>query len=195
MVALVLAAGRGERFTAGTKQLATVAGRSLVGHAVATARSAGIERVAVVVGHDGEAVAEAARMQDPDVQIVDNPDHRTGQASSLTAGIVAVARDERVRIAVVLLADQPGIGPETVRAVVAAVRDGAPAARASYADAPGHPAAFSRGVFDRLTAVEGDQGARHLLDELDVAHVLVAGPLPRDIDTVADLERARARLG
>lgn len=195
VVALVLAAGRGERFAAGTKQLATVAGRTLVGHAVATARAAGVDRVVVVVGHDGDAVAAAVRIEDPDAEIVSNPDHAAGQATSLAVGIRAVARDGRARIAVVLLADQPGIGSEPVRAVAAAVGDGALAARASYADAPGHPVAFAREVFDRLGAAEGDTGARHLLAQLDVAHVLVAGEVPRDVDTVEDLERVRATLG
>jgi CTP:molybdopterin cytidylyltransferase MocA len=191
-VALVLAAGRGERFAGGTKQLAPLAGRPLVAHAVATARAAGVGRVVVVVGHDGDAVAAAVRSEDPDAEIVTNPDHAQGQSTSLTAGIRAVARDERARLVVVLLADQPGVGPEPVRAVAAAVRDGAPAARASYADAPGHPVAFSREVFARITEVQGDHGARHLLDDLDVAHVLVAGTVPRDIDTVEDLEQVRA---
>jgi molybdenum cofactor cytidylyltransferase len=195
VVALVLAAGRGERFGGGTKQLATVAGRPLVAHAIATARAAGVDRVVVVVGHDADAVAAAVRIEDPDAQIVTNPDHARGQSTSLVAGIRAVARDEWVRVAVVLLADQPGVGAEPVRAVAAAVRGGAQAARASYADAPGHPIAFSRELFERLAVVEGDAGARHLLDELDLAHVLVAGTVPLDVDTEQDLEAVRAELG
>jgi molybdenum cofactor cytidylyltransferase len=192
VVALVLAAGRGDRFAAGTKQLAEVADRSLVAHAVATARAAGVDHVVVVVGHDGDAVAAAVRVEDADAEIVTNPDYAQGQATSLAVGIRAIARDDRVRLAVVLLADQPGVRAEAVRAVAAAVRDGAPAARASYADAPGHPVAFSHEVFDRLTGVTGDAGARQLLDGLDLAHVLVAGPVPPDIDTVEDLDQVRA---
>ena len=194
VVALVLAAGRGRRFTGGTKQLATVGGRPLVAHAVATARAAGVDRVVVVGGHDGDAVAGAVRIEDDDAEIVSNPEHAAGQSTSLAVGIRAVARDDRARVAVVLLADQPGVGTEAVRAVAAAVRDGASAARASYVDGPGHPIAFSHEVFDRLTAVEGDAGARHLLDHLDLAHVLVAGRVPMDIDTVDDLERVRGLL-
>jgi len=194
VVALVLAAGRGERFTGGTKQLAAVAGRPLVAHAVATARAGGVDRVVVVVGHDGDAVAAAARLEDAEAEIVTNPDHARGQSTSLAAGIRAVAHDERARVAVVLLADQPGVGAEPVRAVAAAVRSGAPAARASYADLPGHPIAFARDLFDRLTDIEGDTGARHLLAELDLAHVLVAGAAPLDVDTVEDLATVRASL-
>lgn len=195
VVAVVLAAGRGERFDGGTKQLATVAGRPLVAHAVATARAAGVDHVVVVVGHDGDAVAAAVRIEDPDAQIVTNPDHAEGQSTSFVAGIRAVARDERVRLAVMLLADQPGVEAQTVRAVAAAVRGGAPAARARYADAPGHPIAFARELFDRLTEVQGDTGARDLLDDLDVAHVLAAGTVPVDVDTTEDLAAVRATLG
>jgi molybdenum cofactor cytidylyltransferase len=195
VVAVVLAAGRGERFTGGTKQLATVAGRTLVAHAVATAHAAGVDRVLVVVGHDRDAVAAAVRAEDPEARIVSNPDHAEGQSTSFVAGIRAVASDERARLAVVLLADQPGVAAEAVRAVAAAVRGGAPVARARYADAPGHPIAFARELFERLTDVEGDAGARHLLDDLDVTHVLAAGTVPLDVDTVEDLAAVRATLG
>lgn len=195
MVALILAAGRGERFHGGTKQLASVAGRPLVAHAVATARAAGVDRTVVVVGHDGDAVAAAVRAEDPSAEIVSNPDHAEGQAGSLVAGIRAVARDPGARVAVVLLADQPGVSAEPVRAVAAAVLGGVPAARARYADAAGHPVAFARELFDQLTGVSGDAGARHLLGDLDLAHVLVGGTVPDDVDTVEDLARIRAASG
>ena len=185
---MILAAGAATRFGA-TKTLAELDGRPLLHHVLDAARAAGITRSVVVVGHDAEAVAAAVADQE-DVEVVDNPDHPTGQASSVRVGLAAVQDDADARVAVMLLADQPGISPASIRQVIAALEDGPDAARASYQDRPGHPVAIHRRVWSRvMDEVTGDTGARDLLDDLHVAHVLVAGASPPDIDTPDDLER------
>ena len=195
---LVLAAGSGARY-GDTKQLATVGDRPLVAHAVATALDAGAEPVVVVVGHDAERVAAAARVAGQ-VEVVVNPAHRRGQASSLSAGIGALTSHPDVEVAVVLLADQPGVTPAAVRAVATALgRVRGPggarpdAARASYADGLGHPVAFRRPAWARLRSLTGDVGARHLLEDLEVVHVELPGGVPADVDTPHDLRRLQAR--
>lgn len=190
VTAVVLAAGEGRRFGPVTKQLADLDGRPLIAHGVAAAVDGGADRVVVVVGHDGDAVAAAARAACPDVEVVVNPDHGAGQSTSFVAGIEAVAASDDA-VAVVLLADQPRVRAASVRSVAAAVLAGAPAARAMYADGPGHPVAFDRTTFDRLVEVTGDRGAREILGELDVVPVLVAGAVPADVDDPTDLDRLR----
>jgi molybdenum cofactor cytidylyltransferase len=216
---LVLAAGAGERY-GGTKQLATMDERPLVAHAVGTALAAGADPVVVVVGHDAERVAGAARAaaaratggpatggpatggpaSSGRVDVVVNPEHRSGQASSLVTGIRTLLPHPDVEVAVVLLADQPGVLPEAVRTVAAALGHvrgpgGArpDAARALYADGLGHPVAFRRPAWARLLSLSGDVGARHLLEDLEVVHVRVPGREPVDVDTPDDLARLRAR--
>lgn len=183
-VAVVLAAGEGRRFGA-TKQLAELDGRPLVAHAVGIAHAAGCARIVTVVGHEASQVAEAARFGGP-TEIAVNDDYRSGQASSLRAGIDAAAEGSEP-VAVVLLADQPGVPPDAVRAVVAAVQQGATAARTRYDDGPSHPVAFARTVWRRLSQLSGDRGARDLLAELHVAQVEAAGPTPLDVDTPTGL--------
>jgi molybdenum cofactor cytidylyltransferase len=181
---VVLAAGRAVRFGA-PKQLAVVDGLPLVAHAVRVAHAADLDPVLVVVGHAAAAVAEEARRGGV-VQVVHNPDHAAGQSTSLRAGLEA-AEDRDSEVAVVLLADQPGIDPDLVRAVVAAVHGGSQAARVRYADGPGHPVALARSVWSRAAAVTGDRGARDLLADLVVVEVEAGGPAPRDVDVPEDL--------
>jgi molybdenum cofactor cytidylyltransferase len=210
---VVLAAGAGERYGA-TKPLATVRGQPLVAHAVATALAADADPVVVVVGHDADRVAAAARAAAArpaaraasgphgggGVEVVTNPTYRSGQASSLATGIrTLLSHHHAVEVAVVLLADQPGVSPAAVRAVAAALGavrgpGGArpDAARASYADGLGHPVAFRRSAWARLLSLTGDAGARHLLEDLEVVHVQVPGTVPVDVDTPDDLRRLRA---
>jgi molybdenum cofactor cytidylyltransferase len=191
VVAVVLAAGRGSRFGA-TKQLVAVDGAPMVARAVAAAHAARrVDAVHLVVGHDAAAVVTAAGRAGP-VRAVVNEDHAAGQATSLRAGI-ASAVDAGATVAVVLLADEPDVGPDAIDAVVGAVHAGATAARASYRDGPGHPVGFAARAFDRLLAVTGDRGARDLLDELDVREVPVDVPRPADVDTPEDLDARRRR--
>jgi molybdenum cofactor cytidylyltransferase len=184
---VVLAAGQGRRF-GGTKQVAEADGLPLVAHAVRVAHDGGIGRVLVVVGHDAEAVAAAAARGGA-IEVVDNPDHALGQSTSLRAGLAA-AGDGDAEVAVVLLADQPGLDPAVVRSVVAAVQDDVEAARARYADGAGHPVAFARRVWPRVAAVTGDRGARDLLADLAVVEVPVGAAAPRDVDRPDELPAA-----
>jgi molybdenum cofactor cytidylyltransferase len=181
---VVLAAGQGRRFGA-TKQVAEVDGLPLVAHAVRVAHAAGVGRVLVVVGHDAEQVAAAAARGGP-VEVIVNTDHAAGQSTSLRAGLVAAGGGDET-VAVVLLADQPGLDPAVVRAVVAAVHGDVEAARARYDDAAGHPVALARRVWPRAAAVTGDRGARDLLADLAVVEVAVAGAAPRDVDRPDEL--------
>jgi CTP:molybdopterin cytidylyltransferase MocA len=185
VAALVLAAGEGRRFGAATKQLALLDGRPLVDHVVTTARSAGLDPVVVVVGHDREAVEAALPHH---VVVAHNPDWAEGQASSLRAGLALLTTTD-ARACVVLLADEPTLDARTVTAVVAAWQAGATVVRTAYEDRRGHPVLFDRAVWPRLAAATGDEGARTLLTDLPVGLVQVDGPAPRDVDHPDDLPR------
>lgn len=191
--AVVLAAGGASRFGA-TKQLAELDGRPLVRHAVDAARAAGADPVVVVVGHDAERVAAAADTGErpPDGRgtwAVHNAAWAEGQASSVVAGMRALAGDDGVDVAVVLLADVPGVAPAAVRAVVEAARTSGTGARAVHDDGPSHPVAFARPAWTALGDLRGDRGARQLRD-LELLDVVVPGPRPRDVDHPDDLDRA-----
>lgn len=180
---IVLAAGASRRF-GGTKLLAPHDGRPLVAHAVGTAITAGPSHVMVVVGYDGDRVGAAA-CAEGDVTIVRNAAYRSGLASSLIAGLRSLHED--VEVAAVLLGDQPGVPARAVVAVLGALIDGVEMARARYVDGLGHPVGFRRPVWPTIERLEGDQGARGLLAQHDVAEVAVSGRLPGDVDEPSDL--------
>jgi molybdenum cofactor cytidylyltransferase len=183
---VVLAAGASTRFGA-TKQVAMVDGTPLVAHAVEALRVDGIGEVIVVTGHDADAV-EAALADD--VLIVRNPAYRDGQSTSLAAALHAVSGDSEG--AVVLMADQPGVTTDDVRALI----DGFRATRSQivrlrYTDGPG-PALLSREVHGEAGHLHGDTGARVLIASHPewVHEVDVDRAAPRDIDSPDDLHDA-----
>jgi molybdenum cofactor cytidylyltransferase len=182
---IVLAAGRGTRF-GGTKQLAPYRGRPLAQHAVDALASGGVDEVLVVTGHDAEAVERALRLP-PHGRFVRNPDHATGQASSLAAGLHAVA--DASEAAVVLLADQPGVTDAEVRALTDAfLRTRARIVRIAYTDGPG-PALLSREIHADAGHLHGDVGARELIASHPdwVEEVAIPFHAPRDVDRPEDL--------
>jgi len=62
-----------------------------------------------------------------------------------------------------------------------------------YRGTPGHPVLFDHSVFAELRALDGDRGARAVIerDPSRVAIVEVDAPPPGDVDTPEDLARLR----
>ena len=115
---ILLAAGQGTRMNSDLpKVLHPLAGVPLLVHAMRAGAVLGPERVVVVTGHGAEAVAKAARAEDPEVAVV----HQAEQLG--TAHAVAQARralDGVVGDAVVLYGDTPFVRPETIEAMLEA---------------------------------------------------------------------------
>lgn len=196
IAALVLAAGSSSRMGR-PKPLLPLGGRPLVRHAIEAALEGGLEPVLVVVGAAAEEV-EAALGDDPRVRPVRNPDHLSGQASSLRAGLRAAGTISGCEAVVVLLADQPGVTPGAIRAVTGRYRRGAgPVVQAAYSGRPGHPTLLARAAWADLEALEGDEGARSWIRTHPEASTLVelGGDPPADLDTPKDYEAARGAGG
>jgi CTP:molybdopterin cytidylyltransferase MocA len=176
---LVLAAGEGRRF-GGPKQLAIVAGRPLIEHALAALRD--LDPTVVVLGARAGEIRAGADLARAEVVVC--PDWAEGMGASLRYGLAALADADEV---VIVLADQPFITPDVVARVRAAPGD---AARAVYGGAPGHPVVVRRTALARAGDLRGDSGFRDLLTgvtEVECADLAD----PTDIDTQADLEVVR----
>ena len=186
VAAVVLAAGRGSRFGGEVpKPLARLGRRSLIGHAVAAASASGLRPVVVVVGFRGDEVAGAAGTL---AEIVENPAWEEGMATSLRAALAAVMPDPAISAVAVALADQPRVGAESYRRLVAAHRQGADLAVATYDGERGHPVLIGREHWAEAMKLEGDQGARSLLERYAVVAVPCDGTGDAvDIDTQDDL--------
>jgi molybdenum cofactor cytidylyltransferase len=188
---IVLAAGAGTRFSdVSHKLLASLPAtsdrpaESVIERSIAAARNAELGELVVVTGR---LTAHELGLH-PDVYAAHNDAWARGQMTSVQRGI-NVARDNNSEVAVIGLADQPGIGPAAWQAVAEAALGGAPIAVATYAGRRANPVALHRDVWDLLTTA-GDEGARSLMalrPEL-VREVPCTGS-PTDIDTVEDLRR------
>jgi molybdenum cofactor cytidylyltransferase len=184
MYALVLAAGSGSRFGGG-KLMAPFRDGVLLDGALDAAFAAPVEAVHVVVGAD-PAVADHARARG--AQVVEACDHALGLSASLRAAIAALPPDAAG--ALVLLGDMPRVPHAVLGPLVEAVRAGGLAAAPEYEGKLGNPAALSAALFPEVLALEGDKGARSLIEGLGEALVRIPAPdagILFDVDTPDDL--------
>lgn len=183
---LVLAAGEGSRLGRPKAQL-RLGDQTFAERAVAILSEGGTGPVVLVTG--------AARVTVDGARSVHNPQWRSGMASSLAAGLGALRGTADA--VVIALADQPFVGAEAVRRLIAAYRDGARVAVACYDGKPRNPVLIASSLWPQVLALaEGDTGARPFLR----AHKDLVAPVecgdtgsPDDIDTPEDLARAQRR--
>jgi bifunctional UDP-N-acetylglucosamine pyrophosphorylase/glucosamine-1-phosphate N-acetyltransferase len=121
-LAIVLAAGEGTRMkSALPKVLHGVAGRSLVGHVLASVAAAGIGRSAVVVGPDCDDVRAEVLKRLPDAAVFEQRERR-GTAHAVLAARKAL--DPAPGAVIVLFGDTPLVTPETIARLRDAVSSG-----------------------------------------------------------------------
>ena len=188
---ILLAAGEGSRLGQ-PKALVELGGQTLAERGVAMLRDGGADPVVVVTG--------AVPISMAGVRTVDNPDWRSGMGSSLAAGLRALGGGRGVgspadncAAAVVALADQPLVGSEAVRRLIAAYRAGASVAVAAYDGKPRNPVLLAREHWDAvLELATGDTGARPFLRaHPELVTLVECGDTGSayDVDTPEDLAR------
>ena len=190
-VTLLLLAAGGSTRMGRPKQLLDYGGRPLLRHSVEQALGSRCRPVIVVLG--AEADACRAIIEDLPVQMVVNHDWAQGMGSSIRAGMSAVAPDGSNADAVLIaLCDQPLISSAFLDSLVQLhVEQRAPMVAASYDNRPGVPALFARPLFPRLAALDGQAGAKALLQTADSGNLLTI-PAPQaavDVDTPDDYAR------
>lgn len=186
---LLLAAGGGRRLGGRPKALLDHRGELLVERAAKALRQGGCTPVHVVLGAAAEQVR--ARAQLPGCRLVDNQSWASGMGSSLRAGLASLPSGQ-VAAALVLLVDQPRIGPAVISRLRQAHHStGAELVAACYRGARGHPVLFAARHWAEVAAMaEQDRGARDFLraHHRDVMLVECSDiGAPDDIDTPDDL--------
>ena len=188
---LVLAAGEGRRFGM-PKALVELDGERFVERAARLLEAGGCAPVTVVLGAAAAEVRAAADLAG--AAVVENAQWATGMASSFRAGLAA--QPAEAGAVVIVLADQPRVGVEAVRRLVAAWHDGAVAAVATYDGQPRNPVLLDRSVWvEAAAAATGDIAARALLrarPDLVTAVPCDGTGSADDVDTPADLARITA---
>jgi molybdenum cofactor cytidylyltransferase len=185
--AVILAAGASTRLGQ-AKQLVSINGEALLLRTVRVAREAGCGPIVVVTGFDAERMR--AVLEDAAVMVVNNEDWRSGMGSSLRCGVAALdGLDPRPSDALLLVCDQIALSADVLRELRRVhARGERPITASRYAGRAGVPAIFAAQYFPELLQVEGDRGARGVLERhADDVALIEFGDGVMDLDTPEQL--------
>jgi molybdenum cofactor cytidylyltransferase len=172
------------------KQLLDFGGRPLLEVVVTHAHASRLDEVVVVLGTGSNEICEVVDFGR--ARLVCNPDHASGMASSLLAGIAAL--DDDVSRAVVMLGDQPDISSELIDALLDLQKSSRlPAAALSFDGLLHPPVVLARELWADLETLEGDVGCRALIRQRPELVAALPGGAghkhPVDVDTPEDYAR------
>jgi molybdenum cofactor cytidylyltransferase len=189
--AIILAAGKSTRMGE-PKQLLRLSESTVLGETIENIRRTGLDEIILVLG----SFAETIQGQFPasafeGLTVVVNQFYNHGMASSLQKGLSAL--HPQIDAALIVLADQPFIRPETFGQIVDQYRlSNAQIVIPTYKGSRGNPVLLDRSVFPEIMALSGDIGCRAIFEsypngivkvEVDDVGILL------DIDNKADYER------
>ncbi|MDE0671553.1 MAG: nucleotidyltransferase family protein [Caldilineaceae bacterium] len=186
----VLAAGSGSRF-GGAKQVAVLGGRTMVEHAIAIADRARRPPSPIVVV-TGAHQAEVERTVVPllgnysGLSMCHNPDWSLGMSTSLRTGIDHLERTASdVEAVLFMLSDQPLVSPDLLCSLQQRWHQGwTMAAPVHEGKLLGAPALFGRVWWPCIRNLQGDRGARGILE----THQDEVGGVETDPGQLADID-------
>ncbi len=187
-VIIILAAGNSSRMQK-PKQLLPYHDRSLLVHTIKEAQKS-LMPVVVVLGANSKEIM--ADINDMEADVVVNKNWESGMASSIRAGVErARAINTKIANCILAVCDQPYISSLLFQELVdQKTVSGKKIVASSYADTLGTPALFDKKYFDDLLNLQGDHGAKNLLQKYHLAVTSVSfekGDI--DVDTKSDYEQ------
>ena len=186
---IILAAGAATRMGR-PKQLLSYEGRSLILHAVEVALASMSQPIIVVLGAYVEQIKP--ELMPKAVQVVENSQWQEGMSSSIRAGISMLLKtNSKLDAVIISLADQPLVSPQIFNQLIQSYQETQKVIIASkYNETTGVPALFSNALFPELMQLEGDQGAKALIQKyIDTGLILLIPEAAIDIDTPDDYKQ------
>lgn len=182
--AVLLAAGASKRM--GTaKQLLPIDGQPLVQHVLNNVRHSSVSEVILVLGHSADAIRSELALES--TKVVVNENFLQGMGTSLTSGLAAV--DTKMQSALIILADQPFVQPETLDKLIAEhARTRAQIVIPTYRGFRGNPVLLDRSVFPEVMQLSGDIGCRAIFGDHQDGIVKLA---VEDVGILLDIDQKR----
>jgi molybdenum cofactor cytidylyltransferase len=194
---ILLAAGESTRFGE-PKQLLTLSGRFLIEWALAAALGSNLDHVVLVLGCEHERIRRClgSSTAHPKCEIIVNPDYRSGQSTSLQAGLLRIRHD--FPSAMFLLGDQPLVDAALINLLLQRYAESEkPICVPTHHGIRGNPTLFGNPLYPEMLNIAGDKGARDIIAAHPDQVLAVEIPDPLvflDIDRREDIEKIAALL-
>jgi molybdenum cofactor cytidylyltransferase len=186
--AMILAAGESKRMGK-PKLLLPFGEKTIIETIVETVVSSKVEKTLVILGSDRETIEE--KIKNSPVEIVYNPDFRSGMLSSVQCGFKALS--EETRAVLVVLGDQPKTSTTVINKLIDAYRSsGKGIVLPVYKKERGHPVLIDVKYGEEVENLSPEIGLRGTVynHPEDILEVDVETPsIFQDIDDESDYKR------
>lgn len=192
---IVLAAGASSRLGR-PKQLLAFDGKTLLQHALQTAKASSLHPVVLILGAAAETIQND--ISDQEIHVTVNEAWQEGMASSIRCGLSAIKKiSSAIEGVILMVCDQPFVSGSLLNELVAThQKTGSRVVASSYGETFGPPVFFHQSLFDELLQLTGDVGARSIVKQH--ANEVEIVPFPKgvfDVDTEAEYARLKMEGG
>ncbi|WP_143960937.1 NTP transferase domain-containing protein [Litoribacter populi] len=187
---LLLAAGESKRLGS-PKQAVPFKGSTLLQHAITQASTLKTAVTLAVISAGDETLFDL--VEKTGAEMVENPDYKEGMASSIRAGVNHIMiHYPQLEYLMIMLCDQPYVESDHLQTLIdTQQKTGKKVVASLYEGRKGVPTLFHKSLFPQLLELQGDTGAKNLIEALGNEVISVAFPLAAfDVDT----QEAKKRL-
>lgn len=195
---VVLAAGRSKRYGRANKLLSLVHGQALLWWTLDAVCASDARPIVIVTGHERVLVERSVRAyrrqhrRAPALRLGFNARYRRGMAASLQTGLRLLPASSGG--ALIVLGDMPALRPGLIDTLIDVWNPDLDAVQPVAKGRRGNPVLLSRRVFAAVHELEGDQGARRILQRSSRLRLVeTREDIGFDIDRRRDLRRPGLR--
>ena len=184
---ILLAAGLSVRMKS-SKPLLDFGGMPLLSRLIEECRQSLVDAVIVVLGHEKESILEQVDFSG--VQVVENPNYKSGQTSSFQSALEAM--DPGTEAFLNLPVDHPLVTGKEIDALIEAHRNRQDSSKIfipTFEGQEGRPVLFEISLRQEILSLDPDEPANGLIEKSrnSISHVPVANPyIMKDMDTPED---------
>lgn len=188
-----MAAGASKRMKS-IKQLLPWKSSNLLLETIKTLKASDATSINVILGANAEKILTQCSLEAQEVKWMVNPDWSLGLGKSIAFSVKKIMESSPIPDGVLIcLADQPMMTVEHLNSLINAFRRGESKIIATrYKNRAGVPALFPASVYPNLLLLEGDQGAKEILEGSHHAVLLLnADGQLIDIDTKEEYQQLK----
>ena len=159
--AILLAAGQSKRMNGENKLIKEIQGIPLIKLSVKNILASSIDELIVVLGHQKE-IVEKLIDKNEKIKFVFNKNFESGMASSIKTGLNNLS--EKTEAFFICLGDMPMVNQDVYNQLIRS-RNNKEIIIPTYKDQQGNPILFSKSMKSIIVSIEGDIGAKKILEQ------------------------------
>ena len=158
--AILLAAGQSKRMNGENKLSKKIQGIPLIKLSVKNILASSINELIIVLGHQKE-IIEKLIDKNEKIKFVFNKDFKNGMASSIKAGLNYLSEDTEAFF--ICLGDMPMVNKDIFNLLIKS-KNNREIIVPTYKNKQGNPILFSKSMKKKIMTIEGDVGAKKILE-------------------------------